>query len=167
MDAIVNVSPDWGIGCNNRLLTFLREDMRRFRELTLEKTVILGRKTLETFPEGKPLKHRRNLILSRNTQFSVPDAEVFHDLSALLAHLRTLPREEICVIGGESVYRALLPYCDRALVTKNDCALPADAFFPNLDALPEWELRASSPVFSDGGVRYQFIDYVNCAPKAF
>lgn len=165
MDAIVNVSPNWGIGFDNKLLAVIGEDLRRFRRLTLGKTVVLGRKTLETFPDGKPLNKRRNLVLSRNAEFCVEGAEVFHSLPQLRAELRTIPREEVCVIGGASVYRALLPFCDRALVTRNDCRALADAFFPNLDDLPDWVLTDESELFSAVGMNYRFVEYINKNPK--
>lgn len=164
MDCIVNVASDWGIGCQNQLLVEISADLRRFRELTVGKTVILGRKTLQTFPQGKPLKNRRNLILSSDASFSVEGAEVFPSLPALLRCLRGLQRDELCVIGGESVYRALLPYCDRALVTRTFLTAPADRFFPDLDQLPNWYKNAASPIQEEHGVSFQFIDYLNHAP---
>ena len=165
MDAIVNVTPDWGIGRENALLVSISADLRRFRALTAGKTLILGRKTLETFPQKKPLKGRKHLILSKSPNFTVENAQVFHNLPALLSHLRTLPREELCVVGGESVYRALLPYCDRALVTKTFLHAEADRFFPDLDALPEWCVTASSAPQEENGMVFQFIDYVNQNPQ--
>ena len=164
MNAIVNVTPDWGIGFENRLRVSVPEDLRRFRALTEGKTVVLGRKTLETFPGGKPLKNRRNLVLSTDPAYRVEGAEVFHGLPELLAELRDLPRESICVIGGESVYRALLPYCDGALVTLTHCSFRADRFFPNLESLPGWECTTVSPEREWQGISFRYIDYVNRLP---
>ena len=154
MDAIVNVTPDWGIGFENRLLVAIPEDLRRFRALTEGKTVILGRKTLQTFPGGRPLKNRRNIVLSSDPDFHPEGAETVRSEKELLSLLRTLDKEQLCVIGGESVYRMLLPYRD----------LPADRFFPNLDALPGWEISAASERLEAEGTEYQFIDYVNKFP---
>ena len=164
MEAIVNVSSDWGIGSENRLLVTISDDLCRFRKLTEGKVVVLGRKTLETFPNGKPLKNRRNLILSKNPDYCVEGTEVFHDLSSMRDLLRTLPQEDICVIGGESIYRALLPYCDRVRLTKTLCTAPADRFFPNLDTLPNWSQTDCSPIMEENGLQFQYIDYVNQSP---
>lgn len=164
MEAIVNVTPDWGIGFENRLLVAIPEDLRRFRALTEGKTVILGRKTLQTFPGGKPLKNRRNLVLSADPAFRPDGAETLRSTDALLALLRTLDSGQLCVIGGESVYRLLLPYCSGVRLTRTFCDLPADRFFPDLDALPGWDAVWSSGVLESGGITYQFVDYVNKEP---
>ena len=164
MDAIVNVTPDWGIGFENRLLVAIPEDLRRFRALTEGKTVILGRKTLQTFPGGRPLKNRRNIVLSSDPDFHPEGAETVRSEKELLSLLRTLDKEQLCVIGGESVYRMLLPYCEGVRLTRTYRDLPADRFFPNLDALPGWEISAASERLEAEGTEYQFIDYVNKFP---
>lgn len=161
MIAIVNVTPDWGIGKDGRLLVAVRDDLRRFRRLTEGKTVICGRKTLATFPNGKPLKNRRNLILSGRRGFEVEGAEVCRSLAEVLEKVKDLPADDVIVIGGASVYRQLLPYCERALVTKTYTDAPADSFFPDLDALPDWEQTAASELLEENGISYQYIDYVN------
>ena len=159
MRAIVNVTPDWGIGAENRLLISVPSDLKRFRELTVGKTVILGRKTLETFPGKRPLKNRRNLILSRNQGFSAENAEVYSSVGALLEAVKELPPEEVFVIGGESVYRALLPYCDRVLLTRTWFDGKADRFFPNLDADPAWVCTDEGEWQEENGLRYCFCTY--------
>lgn len=161
MIAIVNVTPDWGIGKDGRLLVAVKDDLRRFRRLTEGKTVICGRKTLSTFPHGKPLPNRRNLILSGSRGCEVEGAEVCRSLSEVLEAVKDTPAEDVFVIGGASVYRQLLPYCVRALITKTYTDAPADSFFPNLDALPNWEPTAASDIMEENGVAYQYIDYVN------
>ncbi len=164
MDAVVNVTEDWGIGLENRLLVSISADLRRFRKLTEGKTVIMGRKTLESLPHSRPLPHRRNLILSRDPNYRVEGAEVFSSVSALLDTVKELPPDEVCLIGGASLYVALLPYCRRVFVTKTLCRLPADRFFPNLDELPNWRLAEQSDILEENGIRFQYIDYVNRAP---
>lgn len=161
MIAIVNVTKNWGIGFENALLVHLSADLQVFRQMTLGKTVIYGRKTLETFPNQKPLKGRRNLILSKNPNFSAEGAEVFSDTEQLLAAVKDLPSEEVFVIGGAEVYRELLPYCTAACVTKTDIDVPADRFFPNLDALPNWRIEKASLPLEENGVEFRYIYYVN------
>ena len=165
MELIVNVSADWGIGMGDQLLVSIRADLRRFRELTMGKTVILGRKTLQTFPGGRPLKGRRNLILSGNPDLQVSGAEVVHDLSDLFAALRS--EEEAVVIGGESIYRQLLPYCEIARVTKSYVNYPADRFFPDLDLLPNWRLESEGDLLEENGIQFRYVDYVNLDPYPF
>ena len=164
MNAIVNVTPDWGIGYDDQLLISIGADLRRFRALTQGKTVILGRKTLETFPGGKPLKNRKNLILSRDPNFSVEGAEIVHSLPELLDRIRNIPRDQLCVIGGAQIYELLLPYCDQVLLTRTEFSAPANRFFPNLDELPNWQETGRTPLFSDCGVNFCYIDYVNNSP---
>lgn len=162
MNAIVNVTENWGIGQDNRLLITISDDLKRFRRLTTGRTVILGRKTLETFPSGRPLRGRRNLILSGNPSFYVSGATVVHSLAEL--RQAVLPDEPLSVIGGASIYELLLPYCDTAYVTKTLISPPADRFFPNLDELPNWELADASDILEENGVRFQYLDYVNHNP---
>lgn len=161
MKAIVNVTENWGIGSGNRLLVSISADLRRFRALTEGKTVICGRKTLETFPRGKPLKNRKNIIMSTNRAFTVEGAEIVHDLAELFEALRGVPTDEVCVIGGEAIYALLLPYCSHALVTRTRVTMPADRFFPNLDNLARWEKESASEMFSECGLEFCYEDYVN------
>jgi dihydrofolate reductase len=138
MNAIVNVTSHWGIGKNGKLLVSIPTDLHRFRELTIHKTVIYGRKTLETFPHAKPLPKRENIILSRNPAYAVEGAAVVHSVKELQNHLPE-NTDDYIVIGGDSIYRALLPLCDECIITKVESTYEADAWFPNLDEDPEWE----------------------------
>lgn len=167
MELIVNVTENWGIGFENRLLVSISADLRRFRALTEGKTVILGRKTLATFPGGRPLKNRANLVLTTDPAFSAGDAVIVHSERELFARLRALPSQDICVIGGASVYRLLLPYCGAARVTKTYLAPTADAFFPALDELENWRVETASELLEENGLRFQYIDYVNLTPEDF
>lgn len=148
------------------MLVSISADLRRFRLLTMGKTVVLGRRTLSTFPGGRPLEGRTNLILS-GSGFQADGAEVFPNLSTLFTRLQGYNSEQICVIGGESVYRALLPYCHWAHVTKTFLSPAADTFFPNLDTLDHWTVMKKGPVLEEHGIRFQYIDYVNQSPLRF
>ena len=164
MNLIVNVTENWGIGLENNLLVTISADLKRFRSLTMGKTVILGRKTLETFPGGRPLKGRRNLILSTNPDYQPEGAEVFRSKEALLEEVRKLDPETVCVIGGASVYEALLPYCHTAQITKTYVNCKADRFFPDLDAMDNWAIEKTYDMEEENGIRFQYIDYVNKSP---
>ena len=161
MYAIVAVGCHWGIGKDGRLLFSLLGDLKRFRALTSGGTVVMGRKTLESFPCGRPLPKRRNLVLS-SQRIEVPGTEWFQTLDTLCAAAAQDDPAHVFVIGGGSVYAALLSNCTHAFLTKVDAAAEApDTWFPNLDALPEWEMDHISDPVTENGVTYQFLDYVN------
>lgn len=156
MNLIVAVDQNWAIGKGGDQLCYLKEDLKRFKELTLGHPVILGRKTLATFPGGRPLKNRPNLILSRDPDFSVEGGTVFPDLESLLS---AAPWDSF-VIGGGSVYAALLPYCDTAYVTRIAHAFPeADTFFPDLDTDPAWQVAETEEPLSQDGLTYRYVTY--------
>ncbi|MBO5283875.1 MAG: dihydrofolate reductase [Lachnospiraceae bacterium] len=159
MNIIVAVDQNWAIGNKNELLIRIPNDHKHFREETTGKVVVLGRKTLETFPQGLPLKNRTNIILSRDPKYQVKDAIVVHSVEELLEQLKGYPDEDIYIIGGDSVYRQLLPYCNVAHVTKIDHAYEADAYFPDLDKDPEWEITADSDEQTYFDIAYQFLKY--------
>ena len=118
MNLIVAVDENWAIGKDNKLLVSIPSDMKFFRETTTGKVVVMGRKTLESFPNGLPLKNRTNIVLTRNRDYQVKDAIVVHSVPELLVKLDKYSSEDVYVIGGDSVYQELLPYCDVAHVTK-------------------------------------------------
>ena len=156
MNVIVAVDRNWAIGRDGDQLIYLPEDLKRFKALTTGHPVVLGRKTLATFPGGRPLKGRRNLILSRDPACAPEGAEVFRDLETLLA----AAPEDSFVIGGASVYAALLDRCDTAYVTKIEQSFPgADCFFPDLDARPDWRVEEEGPELEDQGVRFRYVTY--------
>jgi len=159
MNLIVGVDSNWAIGNKNQLLVSIPNDMKHFREETTGKVVVLGRKTLATFPQGMPLKNRTNIVLTSDKNFSVKDAIVVHSIEELLEELKKYNEEDIYIIGGESVYRQMLPYCKVAHVTKNDQAYEADTFFPNLDEDEEWQLVADSEEQTYFDIAYQFLKY--------
>ena len=144
MNLIVNVDTNWASGYKGKLLVSIPEDMKFFRSETTGKVVVLGRKTLATFPGGRPLKNRTNIILTRNEDFTVKDAVVCHSVEETLEELKKYPSEDIYIIGGDTIYRQFLPFCDVAHVTRTEHAYDADAWFPNLDEDPEWELTGQS-----------------------
>ena len=137
MKAILSADKNWGIGYQNRLLVSIPSDMKFFRQTTTGKVVVMGRKTLESFPNGMPLKNRTNIVLTGNKGYHVKDAVIVHSKEELLEELKKYDTDDVYVIGGESIYRMLLPYCSTVYVTKIDQAFQADTFFPNLDEMDE------------------------------
>ena len=144
MKAILAADKNWGIGYNNHLLVSIPSDMKFFRQTTTGKVVVMGRKTLESFPNGMPLKNRTNIVLTANQDYQVKDAVIVHSEDELMEELKKYDADDIYVIGGESVYRMMLPYCDYVYFTKIDRAFQADTFFPNLDEMDEWVMTEES-----------------------
>ena len=159
MNLIVAVDNNWAIGNKNELLVRIPNDHKHFREETTGKVVVLGRKTLETFPQGMPLQNRTNIILSKNPEFKVKGAKVVDSVEALLKELKKYDSEDIYIIGGESIYKQLLPYCDVVHVTKIDHVYEADTYFPNLDEDEDWEITADSDEQTYFDIAYQFLKY--------
>ena len=159
MNLIVAVDKNWGIGKNNKLLVSIPADMKFFRETTSGRVVVMGRKTLESFPNGLPLKNRTNIILTKNKDYHVKDAIVLHSVEEVMKELEQYEEEDIYVIGGDSIYRQFLPYCKVAHVTRIDHAYEADTFFPDLDAQEEWEVTGISEEQTYFDLEYTFLKY--------
>ena len=156
MQAIVAVSQSWGIGKGGDLLFRLPSDLRRFKAMTTGHTVIMGRKTLDSLPGGKGLPHRRNLVLSRQSDFAPDRAEVIHSVEDILK----TAEDDAFVIGGQQVYEQLLPYCTRVHITKVLSDPEADAFFPDLDKLPEWKVASAGEMLTENGLSFQYMEYI-------
>ena len=156
MYAIAAVDQHWGIGRDNALLFHISADMMRFRTLTEGKTVLMGRKTLQSLPGGRGLPHRRNIVLTGDRDFAAENAEIVHfPVEAVFQ-----AGEDAWIIGGESVYRRFLPLCDLVYITKILADGHADAFFPDLDADPQWQVDSESEIMEEDGLKYQFVEYV-------
>lgn len=162
MNLIVNVDKNWAIGKDNKLLVRIPADMKFFRETTTGKVVVMGRKTLESFPNGLPLKNRTNIVLTSNRDYQVKGALCVHSKEELLEELKKYDSKDIYIIGGESVYRMFLDLCDVAHVTKVDYAYEADAYFPNLDGKPEWRITADSEEQTYFDIEFHWIKYERC-----
>ena len=159
MNLIVAVDKNWAIGKENKLLVSIPQDMKFFRETTMGKVVVMGRKTLESFPGGQPLKKRTNIVITRDKNYNVKDAIVVHSVEEALEELKKYNSEDIYVIGGESIYRQMLPHCDVAHVTKIDHAYEADTYFPNLDEKEEWLVTGVSDEQTYFNLEYEFVRY--------
>lgn len=159
MNLIVAADKNWGIGKDNKLLVSIPADMKLFRQETTGKVVVMGRKTLESFPNGLPLKNRINIVLTRNEHYDGKGALVFHTIEDVLEEIEKYPSDQVYCIGGDSIYRQFLPYCNVAHVTKINFAYEADSFFPNLDEMPEWEVTARSEEQTYFDLEYEFVKY--------
>ena len=164
LNVIVAVCDDWGIGIGGGMLVDNRADMRHFVRHTKGHTVLMGRKTLESFPGGQPLKGRRNVVITRDPGFAREGVDVAHSIDDALAMVADDP--EVWLIGGGMIYRELLPLCTRAEITKDHCVHPADTFFPNLDEDPTWHVASSAarddegnPLVTPEGIPFEFVTY--------
>ena len=162
MRAIVCADKNWGIGYKNRLLVSIPSDMKFFRETTTGKVIVMGRKTLESFPNGMPLKNRINIVLTRDRNYEAKGAVIVHDEEELMNELGKYDTEQIYIIGGESVYKMMLSYCDEIYVTKVDRAFQADTYFPNLDEMSEWKMTQESEEQTCFDLEFCFTTYERC-----
>ncbi|GHU78801.1 dihydrofolate reductase [Clostridia bacterium] len=161
MTMIFSADRGWGIGRDNMLLFHASEDMKRFKELTKGKVVVMGYNTLLSLPGSKPLPDRVNIVLSRKSGLKIEGAHTCAGLDDLFEEIERYPEEDVFVIGGEQVYRQLMPYSGKAYVTKFDAEAQADRFMENLDDSHEWKLIETSDTFEDGGLEYTFNTYIH------
>lgn len=160
MNLIVCADRKWAIGNSNKLLVSIPKDMKSFREMTTGKVIVLGRKTLATFPGERPLPSRTNIIMSRDKNYKVDGAIVVHSTEELLEEVKKYDTNDVYICGGESIYKQMLPYCDVAHVTRIDHEYAADAYFPDLDKSDEWEIEVESDEEVYFDVTYTFVKYV-------
>ena len=160
MNIIVAVDKNWAIGCKGKLLISIPEDMQLFRRETANKVVVMGRKTLESFSNGLPLKNRTNIVITSDKSYNIKDAIVCHSIEEALEEIKKYSSEDVYIIGGETIYRQFLPYCDVAHVTKIDYAYDADTHFPNLDEMPEWSIMERSDECTYFDLEYEFLKYI-------
>lgn len=158
MKAIAAVSQNWGIGKDGALLFHISEDMKFFRQKTMDSIVIMGRKTLESFPGGKPLPKRINIVLTRDATYKKDGAVIVHSPEETLAEAEKHGGEAF-IIGGAEIYKLFLSRCEECLITKVEACPEADSFFPNLDSLSEWDLADAGEVMEENGVLFRFTVY--------
>lgn len=165
MKAILHCDKNWGIGKNNDLMFKLPKDMKFFRQTTLNKVVVMGSNTLASFPGGRPLPQRTNLVLFPGGD-KREDCTIVGSLDELFAEIKKYPPDDVFVVGGAMMYRTLLPYCDEVLLTKVDADGGAETFFENLDKAENWALAEQSEPEDDNGYIIRFMTYRNNAVKS-
>lgn len=160
MDAIVAVDAAWGIGRDNDMLFSIPDDMKYFRKTTLGSVVVYGKNNLFSFPGAKPLPKRRNIIISTTLEEG-EGYEIVRNLESLFEILKEIKDEKIFVIGGAEVYKELLPYCEKAYITKMYRNFNGEKFFPDLDLEKGWKMIEKGEMLNYEGVDYQFTTYEN------
>ncbi|MCM1309320.1 MAG: dihydrofolate reductase [Butyrivibrio sp.] len=159
MNLIAAVDKNWGIGYKNGLLVRIPEDQKWFRETTTGKAVIMGRKTFESFPGKRPLKDRLNIVITRDLSYTADGAVVVHGIDEAVAAASRYREDDIYVIGGEAIYRQMLPLCGTAHITKIDYAYQADAYFPNLDESKDWQITQTSGERTYFDIIFEYVKY--------
>lgn len=159
MNMIVVADENWGIGFQGKVLINIPREQKQFREETQNKVVVMGRKTLETYPQGLPLVGRKSIILSRNKNLQIKGAIVVHSVNELLEELKNYASKDIYIVGGESVFKQMLPYCDTIHVTKVQHSYQSDSYFPDLDHDTCWKITADSEEQTYFDIEYVFLKY--------
>lgn len=159
MKLIVAVDKNWAIGYKNELLVSIPADMRFFRDQTMDKVVVMGKNTLESFPGGKALKRRVNIVVALEKSYKAPDTIVVNSIEDAIAEASKYNTDDVYVIGGASIYKQMLQFCDTAYVTKIDHAYVADTYFPNLDEDDSWQMTEISEEQTYYDLEYRFTKY--------
>lgn len=158
MNAIVVVDKNWAIGRDGDLLVHLPGDLKYYKEKTTGKVIVVGRKTLESFPQGKPLPNRVNIVITRNEDYEAPGCIICRSKEEVMAQLSEYNSEDVFIAGGAEIYRQFMDDCDGFFVTKIDESYDADRYFPNLDEM-EYKVTWESPVMEEKGIKYRFLKY--------
>ena len=166
MNFIVAVDTKWGIGKNNDLLFSIPEDMKYFKEHTLNKTVVLGDITLYSLPNGKPLPKRKSIVMTLNPDFECEGTIICHSLDDLKKVLESENTDDVFVMGGAAIYTLLEPYCKKAYITKVNADGEAEKFIPNLDEMDNWKCVSTSEVKEHNGLTFTFNEYENTDVKS-
>jgi len=161
MKAIAAVDLNWGIGYKGNLLEHIPEDLKFFKGMTIGKVVIMGRETFESLPGKKPLKDRLNIVLSKNENFTNENVKICRSLEELFNVLANYSEDDVFVIGGESIYCQLLPFCSEVYITKIKNSYKADKYFINIEQIEAWEMVSESEARNYGDIEYRFIRYAN------
>ncbi|MCT4542570.1 MAG: dihydrofolate reductase [Vallitalea sp.] len=161
MNLIVAVDNNWAVGYNGGLLTYLPGDLPYFKEKTMDKIIVMGRKTLESLPNGKPLKGRKNIILTRDKDFVCENAVICYSKDEVLEYIKQFNTEDVFIIGGSEIYNLFMNECNKAYITKIYEILKADKFINNMDKLNNWEITWKSDMQEHQGINYQWTLYEN------
>ena len=159
MNLIVAVDENWAIGKEGDLLEKISEDLKRFKELTTNNIVVMGRVTFDSLPKKIPLPNRKNIVLTRDKTLVIEGVEICYTVDELLKMIEK-EEKDVFVMGGEKIYKLLLPFCKKAYVTKIYNSYDADRYMENLDISEEWEEKIKEEIReNDNGIKYQYITY--------
>ena len=159
MILIAAVDENWGIGVNGDLLARVPADLAQFKEKTMGKVVIMGRRTLESFPGKKPLPGRKNIVITTNKDYKVEGATIVHSIEEALEQAKEYSRDQIFIIGGGTIYEQLEPLCNKAYISKIKQSFEVDTFFPNLDQNSDWTLTKEEDEIISNGYKFTVCTY--------
>lgn len=164
MILIFAVDNNWNIGFGGKMLVEIKEDLKRFREITEGNIVLMGRRTLEAIPGQNPLPNRINILVTRNKELHKEGFYIINDLGDLYPLLKEInPNNEmdVFVTGGGNIVAQLLPYCNKAYITKilKDFE-NADTSIPNLDKDDNWQIVKESEIYYQEDLPYKYVDYI-------
>lgn len=159
MNIYVVADENWAIGKGSELLVRIPREQKNFLEETAGKVVVMGNKTFQSIHKGLAIQGRTNIVMSRNEKLQIKGAMVVHSLEELFAELEQYDTEDVNIIGGESVFRQLFPFCNVIHVTKLDHSYAADKYFPDLDRDSRWKLTADSEEQTYFDIAYEFLKY--------
>ncbi|MGN0158460.1 MAG: dihydrofolate reductase [Brotaphodocola sp.] len=162
MKLIAVVDSNWAIGSRGQQLVNIPQDQKMFREMTLGKVIVMGRKTMESLPGGQPLYGRTNIVLTKDPNFQVKGAKICHSVDEVMELLKGVSQDDIYIIGGQTVYEQFLPFCEEALVTWIDYVYAADTYLPNLDKAEDWKLVEESDEQTYFNLCYTYRTYKKC-----
>lgn len=162
MKLIAVVDSNWAIGNRGQQLVNIPQDQKMFRDRTLGKVIVMGRKTLESLPGGQPLYGRTNVVLTKDMRFQAKGAKICHSVDEVLKLLEHIPQEDIYIIGGQTIYEQFLPYCEEAFITWIDYEYHADTYFPNLDQSENWVMTEESDEQTYFNLCYTYRTYKKC-----
>lgn len=166
MNMIFCVDKNFGIGANNKMLFNLKTDLAYFRQKTEHKVVVMGYNTLMSLPNGKSLKNRTNIIMTTK-DIKIDNAIVVHSMDELWHILKNYNSDDIFVIGGEKVYKSMLPYCKKVYCTKVDSVQNATVFAPNMDNIPHFKIVSESEKYTENSLNFKFVEYENSTTLEF
>jgi dihydrofolate reductase len=167
LNSIVAADRNFGIGKDGGMLFHIPADMKNFRRMTTGKVVVMGRRTLQSLPGGKPLRDRVNVVLSTDKGYEVEGTTVCHSIGELMELLKSHDTDDVFIIGGETVYQELIGYCRYAYITKIDSVMSADKYFPDIDAMDGWKQVKTLAEGAHDGINYAILFYENTAVKTF
>jgi dihydrofolate reductase len=158
---IASADRNWGLGKDNKLLKRIPEDLKRFSELTRGNAIIVGRKTLESFKDKKPLPDRINIVLTKDKNYYCEGAVIINSIEELFNEIEKI-NKKVFVCGGATIYKQLLPYCESALITQIDEEYEADTYLVNLEENSNWtKTDVGDWQESHAEVRFRYVEYIN------
>ena len=164
MNIIVAVSNNWCIGKDNELLQPIHRDLKRFKQFTTGNIIICGRTTYESFPK-RPLPDRLNIVVTSNKNYGDENIKAVSGIDELRKELKNYDTNKLWVVGGESIYRQLIDYSEKAYITVINTSKEGNKYFPDLEKLENWKKISSSDIYEEDSISFRYDEYINTSVK--